>query len=72
MKTKLTRDMLKVGLRVTYTDEDDGTIYNGTVEECDDLHNVWITYDIGGGGLYCFVEGCEENSEEFHPLYLAE
>lgn len=72
MKEIVTRDMLHKGLRVIIGDEDIGVI-KGTVVDCDDLHYVYVRYDLGGFGLYCFVEGCEVNSEKNgYPLYLIE
>jgi hypothetical protein len=55
----------------------------GVVRNCEDLHNVHITFEgegieidwyetpfeCGGSGLYCFVEGCEDNCENEDPLY---
>lgn len=41
----------------------------GVVEECEDLHNVHIRYEDQAFGLYCFIEGCEENSEDLDPVY---
>jgi hypothetical protein len=28
-----------------------------------------LDIDCGGSGLYCFVKGCEDNSEKDFPLY---
>jgi hypothetical protein len=55
----------------------------GVVRNCEDLHNVHITFDgkgllveidnitveCGGSGLYCFVDNCKDNSENIDPLY---
>lgn len=35
--------------------------YNGIVENCEDIHNVFVEYDNGGSGLHCLVEGCTES-----------
>lgn len=56
---------------------------NGVIRNCDDLHNVHVTFEgegieidwygtpfvCGGSGLYCFVENCEYNCENQDPLY---
>jgi hypothetical protein len=64
---------LTIGMRVQ---NDEGNV--GTVEGCEDIHNVYIKYDHGGYGLYCLVEGCieeaivnEHNVEipHYDPLY---
>ena len=61
----VTRGSLKKELRVK---SHDGSL--GTIIECEDLHNVNVEYDTGGAGLYCFVDGCEDNSEIDYPLYV--
>ena len=47
---------LKIGLEVIDI-EDYGT---GTIENCNDLHNVIVKYPEGGKNLYCLVENCDE------------
>ncbi len=55
----------------------------GVIRDCNDLHNVHVTFEgegieidwyetpfeCGGSGLYCFVEDCEDNCENEDPLY---
>ena len=61
MKKKiLTKDTIKVGMRVV--DTEDGII--GTVKKADDPHNIFVKYDKGAGhGLYCIVPTCDH----FYP-----
>jgi hypothetical protein len=67
------RDSLYKGMIVW---DNDGN--KGIVKDCENLHNVHVEFEgfeidgeIEGEGLgiYCFVEGCEENSELIDPLY---
>jgi len=46
---------LRKGMRVVDSDGDVGYI-----RDCDDIHNVFVVYDLGGSGLYCFDKDCEE------------
>lgn len=53
----------------------------GVIRDCNDLHNVHVTFEgegieidwyetpfeCGGSGLYCFVEDCEDNCENEDP-----
>lgn len=52
---------LHVGMNVI--DDDNVT---GEVRLCDDIHNVWVTYDKGGSDFYCLDEDCVD----YEPLYL--
>lgn len=38
----------------------------GIVEECEDLHNVSVKYEAGGGGLYCLDPLCEEKDNNLY------
>jgi len=78
---RVTRNNLFKGMCVQ-----DSEGIKGVVRNCEDLHNVHITFEgegididwyetpfeCGGSGLYCFVEGCEENSEEIDTMYYCE
>lgn len=75
----VTRDNITAGQKVI-----DSEGMKGIVRDCKDLHNVHVTlegegltidwygksFECGGSGMYCFVEGCDENSEMIAPLYL--
>jgi len=77
-KTLLTRNVITEGM-IVY----DGEGKRGVVRDCKDLHNVHVTFEgegltidwygkpfeCGGSGMYCFVEGCKDNSENVDPLY---
>jgi len=39
----------------------------GKITDIFDEHNINVTFDQGGAGLYCFVENCDEGM--FEPLY---
>lgn len=78
IKQCVTRSNIKGGMKVI---DSDGKV--GKVIACEDLHNVHVIFEgdglevkvhgkaitCGGSGLYCFIEGCEENSEDIDPLY---
>lgn len=55
---KLTMQNIKTGLLVTDKDGDFGIIRN-----CDDIHNIKVEFTLGGVGLYCLDEECEEYEE---------
>ena len=77
-KLPVSRSSLYVGMPVV-----DSEGQRGIIQSCNDLHNVHVTFEgegitidwygesfeCGGSGLYCFVEGCEENDELIDPLY---
>ena len=63
----VTRDNLEKGRRVI---NEDGAI--GKIKKCRDLHNVYVKYKNGGAGLYCFAEGCSENSKEGSLLHYCD
>ena len=77
-QTPVSRSSLYVGMPVV-----DSEGQRGIIRSCNDLHNVHVTFEgegitidwygepfeCGGSGLYCFVEGCEENDELIYPLY---
>jgi len=74
----VTRNNLYKGMRVQ-----DSEGKKGVVRNCEDLHNVHITFEgkgieidwyetlfeCGDSGLYCFIENCEDNCEDEYPLY---
>jgi hypothetical protein len=61
----VTRTNLEKGRKVI---DEDNII--GTIEKCDNLHDVYVIHDNDmGSALYCFVEDCEENSEKDYPIY---
>ena len=78
IKHIVTRSNIKGGMKVIDSDEKVGKII-----ACEDLHNAHVIFEgeglevkvygkvinCGGSGLYCFVEGCAENSESIDPLY---
>lgn len=55
------RKDLKVNVKVKDKDLQD---LSGTIAECDDLHNVFVTFDNGGSGYYCFAEDCAHNNQD--------
>ena len=52
-KTPLMPSQLKKGMRVV---DSSGT--KGVIEECSDMHNVFIKTPRGGGGYVCYKKGC--------------
>jgi hypothetical protein len=71
-KASVTRSNLSKGMCVQDSEGKKGVIRN-----CEDLHNVHVTFEgegieidwyeipfeCGGSGLYCFVEDCQGNCE---------
>lgn len=73
MRTLVTADNIEIGKKVI-----DGDGNTGTIMSYEDLHNVVVEYDGGGGGLHCLVEGCKERHAvgdkiaeviQYDPLY---
>lgn len=78
IENSVTRSSLFKGMHVQNSEGKKGIIRN-----CEDLHNVHITFEgegiivdlyetpfeCGSSGLYCFVEGCKDNDEKIDPLY---
>lgn len=59
---KVTRENIKLGGKVIDSEGNKGQII-----ECEDLHNIFVK-GKNWTGLYCFVDGCDENSEKDDPL----
>jgi len=59
---KIKFEEIKVGMRVF---DEEG--YSGIVDECNDIHNIFVTA-LGFSGLYCLDIQCKDYS----PLYIEE
>ncbi len=78
-KASVTIDNITQGMTIY---DSDGK--KGIVRDCKDLHNIHVTFegtgiivdvdgkptDCGGSGLYCLIDGCDENSKLVDPLYF--
>lgn len=64
----VTNTNLEVGKRVIDNDHNTGIIIS-----IEDIHNVEVRFDNGGGGLWCFAEDCDEALKDaLDPLYYCE
>ena len=64
---KLEFSNLKKGMMIVDDDDGDGPLY-GKIEDCSDIHNVYVKYDGGGYGLLCMEETCDEYDGP-HQIY---